>query len=146
MGLDVDLDAEVGDLSLADRQMVAIARAMAHEPKVLILDEPTSSLSSAEADRLFALIDRLRERGVAILYISHRMSDIRRLADRIVSLRDGRITGLFEGTPLDYEGAVNAMLGQKIISARSPSTRCRHGPVFCGREPAACRPGAALFD
>ena len=96
MGLDVDLDAEISDLSLADRQMVAIARAMAHEPKVLILDEPTSSLSSAEANRLFAVVDRLRERGVAILYISHRMSDIRRLADRIVSLRDGRITGVFD--------------------------------------------------
>ena len=114
MGLDVDLDAHISDLSLADRQMVAIARAMAHEPKVLILDEPTSSLSSAEANRLFAVIDRLREHGVAILYISHRMSDIRRLADRIVCLRDGRITGVFDTKPLDYEGAVNAMLGQKI--------------------------------
>jgi len=122
MGLDVDLSAEIGDLSLADRQMVAIARAMAHEPKVLILDEPTSSLSSAEANRLFEVVDRLRERGVAILYISHRMSDIRRLADRIVSLRDGRITGTFDTKPLDYEGAVNAMLGQTMhraeISAR----------------------------
>ncbi len=115
MGLDVNLDAQISDLSLADRQMVAIARAMAHEPKVLILDEPTSSLSSAEANRLFSVVDRLRERGVAILYISHRMSDIRRLADRIVSLRDGRITGVFDEKPLDYEGAVNAMLGQNTF-------------------------------
>ncbi|MDP3896129.1 MAG: ATP-binding cassette domain-containing protein, partial [Mesorhizobium sp.] len=114
LGLTIDLGARINDLSLADRQMVAIARAMAHEPKVLILDEPTSSLSSSEANRLFALIDRLRTRGVAILYISHRMSDIRRLADRIVSLRDGQITGVFESKPLDYDGAVNAMLGQKI--------------------------------
>jgi simple sugar transport system ATP-binding protein len=114
MGLDIDLSAAIADLTLADRQMVAIARAMAHEPRVLILDEPTSSLSSAEAERLFALIDRLKGRGVAILYISHRMSDIRRLADSIVSLRDGRITGRFEGPNLDYEAAVNAMLGQKV--------------------------------
>jgi len=123
MGLDIDLDAAIPNLSLADRQMVAIARAMAHEPKVLILDEPTSSLSSAEANRLFSLLDRLREHGVAILYISHRMSDIRRLADRIVSLRDGAIAGMFEERPLDYEGAVNAMLGHKIdgnaIAARA---------------------------
>lgn len=114
MGLDIDLNASVADLTLADRQMVAIARAMAHEPKVLILDEPTSSLSSAEAERLFALVERLKARGVAILYISHRMSDIRRLADSIVTLRDGRITGRFEGPALDYEAAVNAMLGQQI--------------------------------
>ncbi|MGX9148417.1 ATP-binding cassette domain-containing protein, partial [Mesorhizobium sp. 128a] len=112
MGLAIDLRARVNDLSLADRQMVAIARALAHQPKVLILDEPTSSLSSAEADRLFALADRLREQGVAILYISHRMSDIRRLADRIVSMRDGIISGVFDSKPLDYEGAVNAMLGR----------------------------------
>lgn len=114
MGLVIDLRARISDLSLADRQMVAIARAMAHQPKVLILDEPTSSLSSAEADRLFALLDRLREQGVAILYISHRMSDIRRLADRIVSMRDGLISGSFDRKPLDYEGAINAMLGRKI--------------------------------
>jgi simple sugar transport system ATP-binding protein len=114
MGLAIDLRARINDLSLADRQTVAIARAMAHQPQVLILDEPTSSLSSAEADRLFALIDRLREQGVAILYISHRMSDIRRLADRIVSMRDGVISGVFDSKPLDYEGAVNAMLGRKI--------------------------------
>ncbi len=129
MGLAIDLNAMVADLSLADRQMVSIARAMAHEPKVLILDEPTSSLSSAEADRLFELVDRLRARGVAILYISHRMSDIRRLADSIVSLRDGRIAGLFEGENLDYEGAVNAMLGQKI-SLSNIVVRDGTAPVF----------------
>lgn len=109
--------------------MVAIARAMAHEPKVLILDEPTSSLSSVEADRLFEVIDRLRARGVAILYISHRMSDIRRLADIIVTLRDGRISGVFDGPELDYGGAVNAMLGQKI-SLGNVVTRDASAPVL----------------
>lgn len=129
MGLDLDLSAMVGDLPLAERQMVSIARAMAREPKVLILDEPTSSLSSAEANRLFALLDRLKARGVAILYISHRMSDIRRLADSIVSLRDGRIAGVFEGEALDYEGAVNAMLGQKI-SLNAVAVREAGKPIF----------------
>lgn len=129
MGLAIDLAANINDLTLADRQMVAIARAMAHEPKVLILDEPTSSLSSAEADRLFDLVDRLKVRGVAILYISHRMSDIRRLADSILSLRDGRITGRFEGPELDYEGAVDAMLGRKV-SAGAIAVREAGAPVF----------------
>ncbi|KMW59556.1 Ribose ABC transport system, ATP-binding protein RbsA [Candidatus Rhodobacter oscarellae] len=114
MQLGVDVRTPVSALGVADRQMIAIARAMAHEPKVLILDEPTSSLSASEADRLFALIDRLRDTGVAILYISHRMSDIRRIADRIVSMRDGEISGTFEGEALDYEGAVTAMLGHRM--------------------------------
>ncbi len=132
MGLELDLGTDVAELSLADRQMVAIARAMAHEPRVMVLDEPTSSLSSSEADRLFALIDRLRERGVAILYISHRMSDIRRVADRIVSLRDGRIVGQFEDKPLDYEGAVNAMLGRHL-GVTSVEQRAATRPVFEAR-------------
>ena len=114
MGIEVDLKARVADLSVADRQMIAIARAMARKPKVLILDEPTSSLSATEANRLFALIDRLREAGVAILYISHRMSDIRRIADTILCMRDGAISGVFESQPLDYEAAVTAMLGHRM--------------------------------
>jgi simple sugar transport system ATP-binding protein len=144
MGLTFDMSKSISELSLADRQMVAIARAMTHEPKLLILDEPTSSLSSAEADRLFELIDRLRERGVAILYISHRMSDIRRLADTIVSLRDGRIAGTFEGPELDYEGAVDAMLGRSAAQGQiavQPATR----PVFEIRD-MVLRAGAKRFS
>ena len=114
MGLDVDVRRPVRELQLADRQLVAIARAMARRPELLILDEPTSSLSAAEAERLFALLERLRARGVAILYISHRSSDIRRLADRIYAMRDGRIVGRFTEKPLDYEAAVGAMLGQGL--------------------------------
>jgi len=117
MGLSMDVRTRVSDLGVADRQMIAIARAMARAPKLLILDEPTSSLSASEADRLFALIDRLRDQGVTILYISHRMSDIRRIADRIICMRDGKISGLFEGPELDYNGAVTAMLGRQMSEA-----------------------------
>lgn len=129
LGLDIDVRAKVGDLGVAERQLIAIARAMAGCPKVLILDEPTSSLSATEADRLFTLLERLRDSGVAILYISHRMSDIRRIADRIISMRDGQIAGTFEATPLDYEGAVTAMLGHAMsdLSLRLP---VRGAPVL----------------
>ena len=126
VGLDLPLDREVADLSLADRQMVAIARAMAHDPKLLILDEPTSALSETEAERLFAVVERLRERGVPILYISHRMGDIRRLADRIVTLRDGTITGDFapdETGRLDHGAAVHAMLGRSVAEAAHEEAR-----------------------
>lgn len=117
MALDVDLGARVGNLPVADRQMIAIARALAHAPKVLVLDEPTSSLSAAEAERLFSLIDRLRDQGVAVLYISHRMSDLRRIADRIVVLRDGAVAGLYDSQPLDLESAVTAMLGHRMTDS-----------------------------
>ena len=123
VGLHASPDTPVHELSLADRQLVSIARAMAYEPRVLILDEPTSSLSAMEADRLFDLIDSLRAQDVAILYISHRMSDIKRLADRIVSMRDGKISGVFKDAPLNLSEAVNAMLGrvvdETIISANT---------------------------
>ncbi|MXQ09213.1 ATP-binding cassette domain-containing protein [Alphaproteobacteria bacterium GH1-50] len=137
MGLDLDPSAIVGDLGVAERQLIAIARAMAREPKVLILDEPTSSLSAAEADRLFRLLDRLKETGVAILYISHRMSDIRRVADRIVSMRDGQIAGMFEGEALDYEGAVTAMLGHGLTAVDVA--------VKTGTEPVLSLDGLRLF-
>ncbi|MGL1590429.1 ATP-binding cassette domain-containing protein, partial [Vibrio parahaemolyticus] len=79
MGLDhLDLDMQVADLAQSDRQLIAIARALATDPKLLILDEPTSSLSEREADRLFARLDRLRREGVAILYVSHRLHEIER--------------------------------------------------------------------
>ena len=118
MDLDLDITAAVRDLGLADRQMIAIARAMTRAPKLLILDEPTSSLSANEAKRLFKLLSNLKEQGVAILYISHRMSDIRAIADRIVTMRDGKISGIFDEPSLDYEGAVTAMLGQKMVHAK----------------------------
>ncbi len=107
----------VGDLSIGQRQRVEIARAftVSDEPvHLVILDEPTSSLDSVAAEQLLRLIEDLRDRGVAVLYISHRMSDIRRLADRIVSMRDGTISGVFQDTPLDYSGSVRAMLGHEI--------------------------------
>jgi simple sugar transport system ATP-binding protein len=142
MGLDLDPRTIVADLGVAERQLIGIARAMARNPKVLILDEPTSSLSATEAERLFILIERLRETGVAILYISHRMSDIRRVADRIVSMRDGRIAGVFEGPDLDYEGAVTAMLGHamtavdvQVTSGGVPVLELENLRILPGSEP-----------
>lgn len=144
MGVDVDVRIPVSELEIADRQLIAIARAMSHEPAILILDEPTSSLSAAEAERLFALVDRLKTQGVAILYISHRMSDIRRIADRIVSMRDGEITGVFEGDDLDYAGAVNAMLGHGLTEATI--NPLAPGADVASLENLRLAPGSQAFD
>ncbi|MCJ1886569.1 sugar ABC transporter ATP-binding protein [Pseudomonas sp. LA21] len=111
--LDLPLQAPIEALGTAERQLVILSRALALKPRLLILDEPTASLSTHEAERLFALIDRLRERGVAILYISHRLSDLQRVADRALVLRDGRLVGEF-AAPLDLAAAVESMLGAAL--------------------------------
>ncbi len=90
IGFDIDVDLPVGRLGRAQQQMVEIAKAFRGDLKLLILDEPTASLSEKETDRLFALVDQLRAQGIGILYITHRLQEIRRIADRITVLRDGR--------------------------------------------------------
>lgn len=111
--LHLPLQAPIETLGTAERQLVILSRALALKPRLLILDEPTASLSTHEAERLFQLIDRLREHGVAILYISHRLSDLQRVADRALVLRDGRLAGEF-AAPLDLGAAVEAMLGTAL--------------------------------
>lgn len=111
MDLHIDLDAQVEDLSQSDRQLIAIARALASNPKLLILDEPTSSLSDKEAERLFTVLTRLRDTGVSILYVSHRLHEISRLADRVVVIRDGRVAATLTA-PFVVKEMVTAMVGE----------------------------------
>ena len=82
---------------MADRQLVEIAKALALEPKVLVLDEPTESLTRAESERLFEQMRAIKERGTAVVYISHRLPEVQRIADRITVLRDGETRGTFAG-------------------------------------------------
>ena len=112
LGLVLPLEQPIEHLGQAERQLVVLARAFALHPRLLILDEPTAALSDAEAQRLFGLIDTLRSRGVAILYISHRLSDLQRVADRAVVLRDGQLAGEFSARQLPE--ALEAMLGQAL--------------------------------
>lgn len=109
------LTRDVFELGIADSQLLLLARALSQQPKVLVLDEPTSTLSQSEADRLFALVRRLRDEGVAILYVSHRLSEINTLADELVVLRDGRIRNRQEA-PLDMAAAVQSMLGESVLA------------------------------
>ncbi len=90
LGFPLDPDAKVEGLTRAEQQMIEIAKAFRTEPRVLVLDEPTASLTEREARRLLALVDQLKHRGVSILYITHRMGEIRRIGDRVTVLRDGR--------------------------------------------------------
>ncbi len=115
LDLNLPLNSLTRNLSQAEKQLVAIARSMAHNPKILILDEPSSSLSSKETERLFTLVEKLKQNNVSILYISHKMADIKRLSDKVVSLRDGKITGVFK-KPINFNDAVASMLGKELAN------------------------------
>lgn len=108
---DTVLRRDVSELGISDRQLLILARALATRPRLLILDEPTSALSATEAERLFALVERMRDDGIAVLYVSHRLGEIDALADRLVVLRDGRLTE-DQAKPFDWDSALRAMLAQ----------------------------------
>jgi ribose transport system ATP-binding protein len=108
--------SRVGRLSLASRQLVEIARALAARARVLVMDEPTTALSERETEKLFALIEGLRDEGLAIIYISHRMAEIDRLADRVSVLRDGRHVGSLPRAEADHARIVGLMVGRDVAS------------------------------
>ena len=92
-GVDVPATTRMGSLDLATQQLVVIARALAKRARLLILDEPTAALTESETQRLFEHLRDLRARGVAIIFVSHRLSEVFAIADRILVMRDGRLTG-----------------------------------------------------
>ncbi|MDE0530266.1 MAG: sugar ABC transporter ATP-binding protein [Albidovulum sp.] len=129
--LELPLTAPVEALSASGRQEVAIARALVGNAKLLILDEPTSTLSAREAEKLFEAVQDLRRRGITVLYVSHRMSEIKMLCDRTVVLRNGRIVSE-QVAPLDTRKIASAILGELVLSTKHKS-RMGDKPVFVGK-------------
>ncbi|CCN81264.1 putative ABC-type monosaccharide transport system, ATPase component [Vibrio nigripulchritudo SFn27] len=114
MGFDLDPDVLVGELSRAEKQMVEIAKALRGELSVLILDEPTASLTNKETEQLFDLIAQIKQQGVGIIYISHRMAEIRQIADRITVLRDGRHIGTKACEEVEEQELITMMTGRVV--------------------------------
>jgi len=114
MEVDVDAGAQVSRLGTAYWQLTEIAKALAQNAQVLIMDEPTASLARHESEALFELIDRLKQRGISIIYISHRMDEVYRLADRITILRDGRHLFTEPLTKVTPEQIVEGIVGKKV--------------------------------
>ena len=114
LGLDVPPTTLVRTLRVAAQQQVEIAKALTQHAKLLILDEPTAALGSDETDRLFARIDALRGEGVSFVYISHRLDEIARIADRIAVLRDGRLVAQHETARIDVPTLLREMVGRSI--------------------------------
>ncbi len=130
LGVDADPDRVVGSMSVADQQLVEIAKAIVGQFRVLIMDEPTSALNLADTERLFRIVRRLREDGVAILYVSHRLWEVFDLADRVTVLRDGSRILTNQIADIDVGAVIRAMLGSKssLIAPASRRPR-RHAEV-----------------
>jgi ribose transport system ATP-binding protein len=121
----------VGTLSIAEQQLVEIARALYRKSRILVLDEPTTALSARETDRLFALIRQLRADGIALIYISHRMAEVYELADRVTVLRDGTCAGTLERDAMSADAIVRMMVGRELSSfyTKTHDAAAVHGPV-----------------
>ncbi len=129
-GLDFNLDPKrtVDHLTRAEQQMVEIAKAFRTDPKVLILDEPTASLTNQETEQLFKLVNKLKLKGVGIIYITHRMAEIREIGDRITILRDGRFIDTVDAKSTNDEALVELMTG-RIVGQIFPKVNYQPGEL-----------------
>ena len=121
LGLDLPTHKRLGELPIAQQQMVEIAKALSLNARILIMDEPTSSLTLTETDCLLDLIAELRKQGVSIIYISHRLGEVDRCSDRVEILRDGKNAGGLTRAEINHDNIVSKMVGREIKSVYTPS-------------------------
>ena len=114
LGLDLDPRARVASLSVARRQMVEIAKALSRDARLIVLDEPSAVLADAELDGLFRVMRRLTEKGVAFIYISHRLNEVFRITDRVVVMKDGRVVASEPTADVTPERLIRLMVGREI--------------------------------
>jgi ribose transport system ATP-binding protein len=131
LGCDFGPGTLVEDLSLAQRQLVEIAKALSLDARLVIMDEPTSSLTSTETERLLGVIDGLKADGVGVIFISHRLGEVERCADRVVVLRDGSVAGELEGEHIGHAAMIRLMIGRELKGIYTPP---------------ACAPGAEALQ
>ena len=125
VGLSIPVTTPVSRLTAGQMQMVEIAKALSTQARIIIMDEPTSSLASAESEQLFAIIRRLKREGIGIIYISHRMQEVMDLSDRITVLRDGRYVGDLNREEASHDKVVAMMVGRELSNQYFPKKRER---------------------
>ncbi|CAN5487987.1 sugar ABC transporter ATP-binding protein [soil metagenome] len=130
LGLDIAPETRVGELGIGHRQMVEVAKALTQEARVLIMDEPTSSLTKHEADTLMARVRELRDSGMAVVFISHRLSEVQGVADRVLVLRDGKNSGSLEGEAISRDRIVSLMVGRDLEIAHRPDAPLKGAPLL----------------
>ncbi|MCP1103372.1 ribose transport system ATP-binding protein [Aequitasia blattaphilus] len=124
--IDIDPDTLVGDLAVSKQQMVEIGKALSVNARILIMDEPTSALTSAEIDELFRIINQLKSEGCGIIYISHRLEELKHITDRVIVLRDGKYIDTKEFEGLSMDEVVSLMVGREIKN-KFPRVECQKG-------------------
>lgn len=127
--VDIDVRRKVGSLSIAKQQMIEICRALLSNAKVIVMDEPTSSLTQTEIDQLFEQIRKLKEAGIAIIYISHRMEEIFKVSDRITVLRDGHLVGSEPVEHMDNQKIIEMMVGRDLDNYMKNDEQLEAGEV-----------------
>ncbi len=130
IGVDIDPSAKVGSLTVGKQQMVEIAKAVSHDSKILVLDEPTAALTQTEVEELFAIMNDLKAKGIGMIYISHRMDEINRISDRITVMRDGEYVGTLITSETTKDEIVKMMVGRVIYGdKKEKSTVSPDAPV-----------------
>jgi ribose transport system ATP-binding protein len=129
LGVELDPHAKVATLSVAEQQFVEIAKALAVDARIVVMDEPTAALSQREVSRLFEIIDGLKAQGIGVVYISHRMAEVDRVADRVTVLRDGAYIGDLEAEHLDRDKIIHMMVGRSL-DVEFPKQKAALGEVI----------------
>lgn len=131
LGVDLDPNIQVKKLSIAQKQMVEVVKALSQDVKLVIMDEPTSSLTSREIEKLFEIIQKLKKDGVSVIYISHRMDEIKRIGDSVTVMRDGQYIDTVDAATSDLNTLISMMVGRKIEKMYERNY---------------CEPGEVLFE
>lgn len=129
LDIDVDPREKVGNLSVSQMQMIEIAKAVSYSSKVIVMDEPTSSLTEKEVEHLFRIIEKLKKDNVAIIYISHKMEEILKISDEVTVMRDGQLIGTKHASELTTDIIISMMVGRDM-SNRFPPKRNHPGKVI----------------
>jgi ABC-type sugar transport system ATPase subunit len=130
IGIDIDPNALAGSLSVGMQQLVEVAKAISIDAKLLIMDEPTSSLSEKEIDDLFKVVRDLRSQGLAIIFVSHKLSELFKIADRVTVLRDGRLVATAETSSLTRDDLIRMMVGRQLAALYPPRASVIGDVVF----------------
>jgi ABC-type sugar transport system ATPase subunit len=129
LGCEIDLEELVENLSTSKKQIVEIAKALSTNPKILVMDEPTSSLTQNETENLFNIINALKKRGISIIFVSHRLNEVKRISDRVTVIRDGNYIGTVNTDETNIDEIIRMMVGRKVELYQKRSGQKRKNPI-----------------